>query len=254
MIHRTRHNKLLDSHGLLLAIHAESGKRPHTEDDAPVPEPTIVPRSDYPNIKYWTRDEWTVFESKRKDSSDPKDKAGPRGRTRCAQGHNVSMQFIEEADGRPISSTQAEDIRAFARTIWTDLYARGLALKTWGNASRKVHDEYEREMETRWPVLRYCSNHWKTHHIATKNYSQWYGRRETNETEAKAPAKKKRRTTIGDDNTGDYQTDPDSETDAVPSEAADEDSNIALPSRKGAHEGPVAGPSRPKARPLRDPL
>jgi len=121
---------------------------------------------------------------------------------RCAQGHNISMQFIKEADRQPISSMQAEDIQAFARTIWTDLYARGLAPKTWGNASRKVHDKYEREMETWWPVLRYCSNHWKTHHIATKNYSQWYGRHETNETEAKAPAKKKCRTTIGDDNTG----------------------------------------------------
>jgi len=133
-------------------------------------------------------------------------------------------------------------------------YARGLAPKTWGNASRKDHNKYEREMETWWPVLRYCSNHWKTHHIATKNYSQWYGHRETNKTEAKAPAKKKCRTTIGDDNTGNYQTDPDLETDAVPSEAADEDSNIALPSWKGAHKGPVAGPLRPKARPLRDPL
>jgi len=109
-------------------------------------------------------------------------------------------------------------------------------------------------METQWPVLQYCSNHWKTHHIAMKNYSQWYGRHKTNKMEAKALAEKKRKTTIGDDNTGDYLTDSDLETDIVPSEASDKASNITLPSWKDAHKGPVAGPLRPKARPLRDPL
>ena len=254
MIHRARHDKLLNSHTLLIALHARSGKRPHTEDDAPVPDPTTFSRLDYPNIHFWTKDKWTAFKLKRKDSSDPKDKAGPQGRTRCAQGHNVSMQFIEEADGQPISSMQAEDIQKFARSIWTDLLSRGLAPKTWGKASRKVHDEYKCKMETQWPILRYCSNHWKTHHIATKNYSQWYGCHKTNETEAKAPAEKKRKTTIGDDNTGNYQTNSDPETNIVPSEASDKASNIALPSWKDAHKGPVVGPSRPKARPLRDPL
>jgi len=64
MIHRARHDKLLDLHTLLIALHTGSGKRPRTEDDAPVPDPATFSQSDYPNIHFWTKDKWTTFELK----------------------------------------------------------------------------------------------------------------------------------------------------------------------------------------------
>ena len=40
--------------------------------------------------------------------------------------------------------------------------------------SRDVREEYLREMEGRWEVLRYCDNHWKASKLATTLYSVWY--------------------------------------------------------------------------------
>jgi len=69
----------------------------------------------------------------------------------------------------------------------------------------------------------------------------------------KGPALKRRKTTVEDDDAGDCQTDP--ETDTVPN-SSDDDHTIALPSwlKKDVHKGSSMGTSRPKARPLTDPL
>jgi len=71
--------------------------------------------------------------------------------------------------------------------------------------------------------------------------------------ETKGPTRKRHRTTTEGNDTGDSQTDP--ETDIEPN-AFEEDSNVTLPSwlDEDIHEGPSRGTSRPKAQPLRDPL
>ena len=51
-----------------------------------------------------------------------------------------------------------------------------MAPKIWGSVLRAVEDKYIREMETRWPLLRYCDNYWKVNHLATQTYSQWFCR------------------------------------------------------------------------------
>ena len=38
----------------------------------------------------------------------------------------------------------------------------------------EVRDEYIQVMETKWPMLCYCENHWKVHTITTINYPTWY--------------------------------------------------------------------------------
>lgn len=64
-----------------------------------------------------------------KGSSDPTDQAGPQGKKRGMQGQNVSMKYIQQPDRSLISGVQAKAIRKHARSIWIDLYARGLAPK-----------------------------------------------------------------------------------------------------------------------------
>lgn len=46
-----------------------------------------------------------------------------------------------------------------------------------GNMERRIQhgrEEYYREMDQGFDVLRYCDNHWKPHTIATSGCSQWY--------------------------------------------------------------------------------
>ena len=125
-------------------------------------------------------------------------------------------------------------------------------------------------METRWPVLRYCENHWKAQRIAIDNYPQWYktySRKKLGEEEKTSdePAQKKRRTMIEDDENTQLRSE--SETNArggSMSEGVDEnmdeylDSNTSTPFPVGQddQEVPRGGSSRPRARPLTrtDPL
>jgi hypothetical protein len=132
-------------------------------------------QSDYPLIKYWTRQQWKDNEYNNKDASDIleiKDKT--RGGTRSAKGENVMMLYIEHIDGTPIDGNMASQIWEHARMIWKDLYQRGKAPEKWTDASRDVREEYLREMEEKWEVLRYCDNHWKASKLATTLYSVWY--------------------------------------------------------------------------------
>jgi len=237
----------------------QAGVTPHDPYKEERSKPTIsCSRSDYPDIKYWTKEEWNEAQSAKKNSSDPVDQPGARGRSRCAQGENVSAKYLEQTNGTPIGGRQAADIRAYARSIWIDFDKRNVAPRKWSHAPRSLQDEYVRDMETQWPVLHYCENHWKVQHIATNNYPQWYKNRhmssKADNTETKGPAQKRRK--VEDNDTGDHEADPDTDTDHDASDL-DEDSNIASPSwlEEGIREESTTGPSRPKARfILRDPL
>ena len=131
-IHRARHDKLVDTHQLIVADYLETQKRSYAEaltpvsvgrpirpgvgsheeeESKPVMTTTwVLSRSDYPNIRFWTKEEWIKEVNKKKASSDPTDQAGPRGRARCTLGQNVATTYIEDSEGRPIDGTQAREI------------------------------------------------------------------------------------------------------------------------------------------------
>ena len=158
-------------------------------------------QSDYPNITYWTKEEWTKAKSKKKDSSNSTDQAGPRGRMRCAQRINVTMMYIQELDRRPITGKDAEQIREFARSLWKEFYKRNIAPKKWSEVPIGLLKEYMQEIEHQWPVLGYCNNYWKSHYLATKNYLQWFKAYDKRPSEAsniktEGPARRQQRTNM----------------------------------------------------------
>lgn len=131
-------------------------------------------RGDYPLVNYWEKKVWKIVAGNKKDTSDIQTKGSSRGGTRASKGENVMMLYIEDATGSPIDGNIASGMRDFARCIWRSLYERGIAPETWGQATKEVRDEYSREMESEYPVLQLCDNHWKSHALATAIYSQWY--------------------------------------------------------------------------------
>jgi hypothetical protein len=180
-IYRETLHTVLKTHNLFVTNFIDSKKRPHAEleDPSPIPETTAVAmphdhckqvdsdtsekdaclQSDYPNINFWMKEEWIEYESKRKDSANPINKPGVRGRMRCAQGENVSMKYIETEDRTLISGRQVAAIREYARDLWKDFYQRGLAPQKWSDALKGVKDKYAQDMEETFKVLRYCNNH-----------------------------------------------------------------------------------------------
>ena len=215
-------------------------------------------QSDYPHIKYWTRMQWKDNENNNKDASDIleiKDKT--RGGTRSAKGENVMMLYIEHKDGTPIDGNTAAQIREHARLIWKDLFHRGIAPEKWTDASKEVRDEYFREMEERWVVLRYCENHWKTNKLATALYSIWYNQYLKKASKAHGgnaheghPNKKAKISSA--DSEDSPEPDDQGEGRAGPENPIDDRGLGAILQTENRPTIPAS--SRPKPRPLRDPL
>lgn len=275
---------------MTILFNSESRKRPHTEDSPPAPatRASVMPhgrreegsdpaasadcsRSKYPNIKFWTKEEWLASEGKKSESTDPTDidKTSLRGKARLAQGENVRSTFIETEKGEPVGGKEASDIRHYARSIWKEFYARGAAPRKWGDAPKNVREKYEDDMEARWPVLRYCANHWKANHIAQLAYPPWFKYHNkkmggVQGTKQMGPPQKKVKKTVDsdadDDSADDYETDSRPNADTT-HEASDdsEDRDTTVPSwlNEDIQEGPsTRDKSRPRARPLKigDPL
>jgi len=154
--------------------------------------------------------------------------------------------------------------------VWKDLDRRGKAPKTWTDASREVHDEYLREMEERYDVLRYCDNHWKANKLATTFYSIWYSQHK--KTKARLgkddldeghPLKKARTSSPGSDVRFGDSPQPEKQANGrAVSENPIEDvdgADFKLTSRlshiQAENRAATSLPSsRPKPRPLKDPL
>jgi hypothetical protein len=175
---------LVNSNNKLSTAVTESTKRPRPDDlnsKSPIHlDRTAQPltgvlnsllRSEYPFVRFWTKDEWKAYHATTKDSSEV---STGNAQDNGAIGANKTMAYIEQDDGTPVSSDTAAQIRHFARSIWRGFRARGQAPKTWGEAPRELRDDYIRKMEMRWEVLRYCENHWKADAVATAVYSPWY--------------------------------------------------------------------------------
>ena len=188
LIRRISFEKLVETNKMLTAALTEHAKRPRT-DDLELSEAfplglgatcsstllatlplSPLSRADYPQVKFWTRDEWDDHKSRLKDTSGSKGK-GPE----CSsKGSNTTALYLENEDGTPISGPTVGQMRATARTVWIELFDRKKAPSSWGKASLEARNLYHSEMEKRWGFLRCCKNHWKVDALATAHYSQWY--------------------------------------------------------------------------------
>jgi hypothetical protein len=95
-------------------------------------------RDDFPEIKFWTKGDWTMAE---KDTTASFSHPGERRKTRAAKGKNVAMSFIEDINGQPIDSHKATEIRKALRELWVEMDqagAAGLAPQTWSKVGHTI--------------------------------------------------------------------------------------------------------------------
>jgi hypothetical protein len=124
-------------------------------------------------VKYWTRQDWNAANADRVADLDEGGNVGARGRTRAANGINVSMKYIEDRDGQPINGHMASDIRRHARSIFIGLALEGHLFTSWTEADHASLKLYYREMAERFEELRLCANDWKAEMIALDIYRTW---------------------------------------------------------------------------------
>ena len=144
----------------------------------PISDLPSLPDADeanYPNVKFWRRNQWREFSDQAKGATDPtKDNITVRGRTAVAQGENISTLYIEDENGEPVDGERLTAIRKLARSIWTKFADLGQAPKTWGRANLSLINEYRMELRRQFPEFRFCENHWKADLLATENYPSWH--------------------------------------------------------------------------------
>ena len=154
---------------MLTTMLIDNMKRPHTDDlellEAVPPglgttgssalSLSPLSHSDFPHIKFWTKEEWDDHKSYLKDVSGPKGK-GPECSSR---GLNTTVLYLENEDGMPISGPTVGQMRGVAQMVWIKLFDRKKAPSTWGKASLEARNLYHSELEKRWGFLRCCENH-----------------------------------------------------------------------------------------------
>lgn len=94
-------------------------------------------------------------------------------------GENVAFWFIEDESGTMVDGHVLSDIRSEAKVIWSDMcdVNKGPIGAPWTTVPPKYHQEYWRRIESAFPILRLCENHYKADAIAHADYSHWYGAR-----------------------------------------------------------------------------
>lgn len=124
-------------------------------------------QADYPNVRFWYRNEWEAFIVESKANStwhQNTSKTGP-----CD-----SLAFIMDSKGTAINRIQAGAIRQFARGLWQTLAHANRDPPTWGNADLSVIKFYRSNMYSDFPDLRLCDNDWKVDMIAQRDYPSWH--------------------------------------------------------------------------------
>jgi hypothetical protein len=83
-------------HELLKHIPQDANNPSHLVSEKSLNPP--LNRRDHPHVKYWFKRDWSQHQSEHVNSS-----CAQRGRGRAAKGINVSMRYVEYANGEMIS-------------------------------------------------------------------------------------------------------------------------------------------------------
>ncbi|KJA14971.1 hypothetical protein HYPSUDRAFT_208281 [Hypholoma sublateritium FD-334 SS-4] len=187
---------------------------PQILDSTPAQGAKEETREMYPNVKFWTRQEWIAANTDRVADLDEGVNTGTRGRTRAAQGINVNMRYIEDRDGQPVNGHLASDIRRHARAVFVGLAQKGHLFASWSEADHDSLKTYYREMAQRFEELRFCAHDWKAEMVALDIYRTWRDQWQKRERKRKQTGKKSKNDQFEDDKDGD-ESDHSDEEDSV---------------------------------------
>ncbi|KAJ6606746.1 hypothetical protein B0H10DRAFT_2439970 [Mycena sp. CBHHK59/15] len=130
-------------------------------------------QSDYPLAGFWFRHDWKTHEDLKKGESNT-DERKPRGSSRAAQGINVTMLYVTDAQGNVIDGFRATSIRQLAIKLFNRLADRGLAPASWNRGGIDLQRSFSAEICEKFPEMGLCADDWKVQYMATKMYSSWH--------------------------------------------------------------------------------
>ena len=72
----------------------------------------------YPNVKYWFKEDWKCTDSDENDVVIMNEMEGTKGPGRVAQGINVTVRFVEDANGNMLNGWHVSDMRSLSQQIF----------------------------------------------------------------------------------------------------------------------------------------
>ena len=136
--------------------HGDTGEKARILPALSIPLPSEpLERKDFPNVRFWALKEWNDYKATRQRSSEAISK----------------LAFITTSSGEPVSNGYLEQMSETARSLFTELHARGLAPPTWKAKSKSVSDFFVNTIVLKFPELRWCEGGiWKAETFAVTRY------------------------------------------------------------------------------------
>ena len=143
---------------------------------APLPPNTLftniplpqLKQEDHTHVKWWFETTYTTRRKAGKNSDDEGDFEG--------KIPSLSSRYLENGFGGQVPDSEKKAVQKKAKEFFHLILEMGRAPPVWGDLSLDIANEYLHFMESNFPFLRLCDNHWKARRVATNSYSQWYGK------------------------------------------------------------------------------
>lgn len=121
-------------------------------------------RKDYPRCKFWTEDAWRewVKEEKEKGSFKPGNRK---------QGEGVNSSFMEDEYGNRVELRLQKQILKEASRTWISMKGFGVEVTVHRYMPSPALDYFRSRMESKFEILRFCADHWKSDQVWRENYS-----------------------------------------------------------------------------------
>ncbi|KAI0682774.1 hypothetical protein C8T65DRAFT_703069 [Cerioporus squamosus] len=139
----------------------------------------VLPRrqENYPHVPFFTRKQYMDYMKKQEVTVPGKTARARRGRPRkdgCDPDEGkpkLSLPFVTNVWGVPVSNERAEYMRATGRSWWQTALDEGRAPETWRyGANVEIIEEFYRFMYQRFPELALAEDHWKLEWICIHGY------------------------------------------------------------------------------------
>lgn len=215
--------------------------------------PPLLPQldsKDYEDIFHWGPEKYLA-------SRKPGDRGGKKSLA-GTKDPSILSSFMEQSDGTQVSDKDKQAVRRTARAFFEALLKNNRAPTTWGNAPINIQHQLINVLETEYPFLRFCDQHWKSLQVATNSYSQWYITAISRKTgieareAVKGATKKSAKVEVIDVDPDDVINIDTDENESVKVSKCPRDVEVAVPesSKRSRIEDPhTASASRPRPRP-----
>lgn len=129
-------------------------------------------------MKWWKENSWRAYLKAGRGSSKIGKSTGNQGKTRAANGENVSCLYIEDADGVAVDGHCIRRLREFAANTLTYMKENKLLLGAtrWEDVDVRVRETCVDALRRKFPELQACEENWKTHVFMKEAYYENIGR------------------------------------------------------------------------------